>query len=573
MEAFNSFLETANAYLWHDNMLYLIVGVGVLFTVTSFFGQFRSLTHGAKVLRGAYDDPNDPGAINHFQALSGALSATVGLGNIGGVALAISLGGPGAVFWMWIIGFLGMAIKLTEVTQSMLYRNTDDPNNPHGGPMWVASKGMARMSPKLAWLGSLIGGVFCIMLLISTTTGGNMFQAWNVAELGQTYFGIDGWITGIIMSVLVGLVIIGGINRIGKVAGFLVPFMVGLYLIAGTFVLIKNAGAIPDVFRLIFHSAFNPTEATGAFVGGTMASALLFGMKRAIFSNEAGQGSSPVIHSAAKTDEPVREGLVAGLEPFIDTIVVCTFTAVIILSTGVWNRGADGEFTSPPAIIPVGASQFSINDTPAPASTNNVWQEGQTVFMFITGDQQEKRGNNLHQLFGNVFEKNGQMFIDWNNIEMDVTPQLQNAEVFVGLTGATLTARAFDSAAPGLGKWLVSIASLMFALSTMISWSYYGEQCIVYLMGNKAVLTYKFVYCLLIVVATLGFIENSRSLDNLTSFGTGVAVLANIPIMLIFGRQAIRAYHNYFKRVKSGQAEPGANTPAPSIDDIIDGKA
>ncbi|MEM7081473.1 MAG: amino acid carrier protein [Pseudomonadota bacterium] len=573
MEAFNSFLETANSYLWHNNMLYLMVGVGVLFTVWSFFGQFRALTHGTKVIRGAYDDPNDPGAINHFQALSGALSATVGLGNIGGVALAISLGGPGAVFWMWVIGFLGMAIKLTEVTQSMLYRNTDDPENPHGGPMWVASKGIKRAYPNLAWLGSLIGGVFCIMLLISTITGGNMFQAWNVAELNETYFGIPGWITGVVMATLVGLVIIGGISRIGKVAGFLVPIMVALYLLAGTFVLIKNAGAIPDVFRLIFYSAFNPTEATGAFVGGTMASALLFGMKRAIFSNEAGQGSSPVIHSAAKTDEPVREGLVAGLEPFIDTIVVCTFTALIILSTGVWNRGAEGVYDTAPAIVPVGASQFSIDDTPAPVSQSSDWQVGQSVFMIVAGDEDERRGNNLHQLFGQVVDKNGEKYIDWSTIESRTTPSLEKAEVYASLGGATLTARAFDSAANGLGKWLVTIASLMFAISTMISWSYYGEQCIVYLLGEKSVLAYKFVFCLLIVVATLGLIETDRALDNLTSFGTGVAVLANIPIMLIFGRQAMRAYHNYFKRVKAGQAEPGKGTPAPSIDDIIDGKA
>jgi AGCS family alanine or glycine:cation symporter len=429
------------------------------------------------------------------------------------------------------------------------------------------------MFPNLAWLGSLIGGIFCMMLLISTITGGNMFQAWNVAELGEAYFGVPGWITGVSMALLVGLVIIGGITRIGKVASFLVPFMVALYLIAGTFVLIKNAGAIPGVFGLIFHSAFNPTEATGAFVGGTMASALLFGMKRALFSNEAGQGSSPVIHSAAKTDEPVREGLVAGLEPFIDTIVVCTFTALIILSTGVWNRGAEGQFANAPAIVPVGASQFSINDTPAPENADFDWQVGQSVFMMVRGDVDERRRNDVHQLFGQIIDKDGQLYIDWGNIESATTPRIEKAEVYASLGGATLTARAFDTAAVGLGKWLVTIASLMFAISTMISWSYYGEQCMVYLLGEKSVLIYKVVFCSLIVVATLGLIETDRALDNLTSFGTGVAVLANVPIMLIFGNQAMRAYRNYFKRMKAGQAEPGLGTPAPSIDDIIDGKA
>jgi AGCS family alanine or glycine:cation symporter len=324
---FSAWLVYVNSIIWHDFVLYGIVGTGVLFTVWSGFSQYRALTHGPAVIRGVYDDPGDPGAINHFQALSAALSATVGLGNIGGVALAIALGGPGAVFWMWVIGFLGMAIKLTEVTMSMLYRNTDDPENPHGGPMWVASKALERSN--MAWLGRAIASVFCVTLLASTATGGNMFQAWNVGELTQEYFGVPSWMTGVVLAVLVGMVIIGGIKRIGKVAATLVPFMVLLYLLAGLYVLAINIADIPAVFTLIVKSAFVPTEATGAFVGGTAASAFLFGLKRAVFSSEAGQGSSPIAHSAAKTDEPVRKGIVAGLEPFIDTIVVCTFTAVM----------------------------------------------------------------------------------------------------------------------------------------------------------------------------------------------------------------------------------------------------
>ena len=240
MAEFSALLATINGILWHEYVLYAIVATGIVFTFWSGFGQYRALTHGPAVIRGVYDDPNDPGAINHFQALSAALSATVGLGNIGGVALAIALGGPGAVFWMWVIGFLGMSIKLTEVTLSMLYRNTDDPENPHGGPMWVIhhvfrKKGMPR-------LGRAIGVIFCVTLLVSTTTGGNMFQAWNVGELTQEYFGVPSWITGIVLAVIVGSVIIGGIKRIGLVAGTLVPFMVVLYLAAGLYVLAINIG-------------------------------------------------------------------------------------------------------------------------------------------------------------------------------------------------------------------------------------------------------------------------------------------------------------------------------------------
>ena len=356
-------LATINAILWNETWILIIAGTGVLFTVWSGFLQYRALTHGPKVVRGVYDDPNDPGAINHFQALSAALSGTVGLGNIGGVALAIALGGPGAIFWMWIVGFLGMSIKFVEVTLSMLYRNTDDPDNPHGGPMWVAGRALKRMKPELGWLGTALAFLFSFTVMVSSGTGGNMFQAWNVADVTTEYFGIAGWISGAVLTVVVGAVLLGGIKRIGKVAGTLVPAMVLIYVIAGSYVLFANFGQIPEMLGLIITSAFVPTEATGAFVGGTVASAFLFGMKRAVFSNEAGQGSSAIAHAAAKTDEPVREGLVGGMEPFIDTIVVCTFTALIILSTGIWNRAPDIAFESVPQAVQ-SEDGWSFPDTP-----------------------------------------------------------------------------------------------------------------------------------------------------------------------------------------------------------------
>ncbi|HRP62184.1 MAG TPA: amino acid carrier protein, partial [Phycisphaerales bacterium] len=309
MDILNVILGGINSILWHNYVLYIVLGTGVLFTIWSAFSQYRALTHGSSVIRGKYDDKNDPGAINHFQALSTALSATVGLGNIGGVALAIALGGPGAVFWMWIIGIFGMALKTTEVTLSMLYRNTDDPENPHGGPMWVAKEGFKRLG--FAGLGTVVGGIFCITLIISAITGGNMFQAWNVAEITATYFPtVPKPFVGILLAVIVGAVIIGGIKRIGAVAGRLVPFMCGLYLLAAILVVVMNLGEVPNMLRLIFTSAFSTAEAGGAFLGGTAGFAFLWGMKRALFSSEAGQGSAPIAHSAAKTDEPVREGVV-----------------------------------------------------------------------------------------------------------------------------------------------------------------------------------------------------------------------------------------------------------------------
>ena len=564
MAEFSALLANLNSILWHEYVLYAIVGTGIVFTVWSGFCQYQALTHAPMVLRGVYDDPDDPGAINHFQALSAALSATVGLGNIGGVALAIALGGPGAVFWMWVIGLLGMAIKLTEVTLSMLYRNTDDPDNPHGGPMWVAHKALERKG--MPGLGRTIGVIFCVTLLVSTATGGNMFQAWNVGELTQEYFAVPSWITGIILAVIVGFVIIGGIKRIGKVAATLVPFMVVLYLCAGFYVLAVKIDEIPGIFALIVKSAFAPTDAAGAFIGGTAASAFLFGLKRAAFSNEAGQGSSPIAHSAAKTDEPAREGIVAGLEPFIDTIVVCTFTALIILSTGIWNRAPDVMLQPVPTAIQVEAGwQFS--RTPAPGDD---WADDDRVMLVVKAHANETTGHAYHRIAGVVAAEGDGYIINWTPFETPSQPTVVGGGMYRTYVGATLTAKAFDSVSPGLGKWLVSIAAWLFAISTMISWSYYGEQGMVYLAGEKSVLGYKLVYCLLIIVATLGIIKTDADLDNVTGVGTAVMLFANIPICWFFGYQAMRAYKDYIARLKSGRMGP--DHPPPQLDDLLSGR-
>ena len=559
MDSILGILIALNRIIWHDSVLIILLGTGVIFTIWSGFCQYRALTHGVLVLRGTYDDPNHPGAINHFQALSAALSATVGLGNIGGVALAIALGGPGAIFWMWIVGLFGMAIKLTEVSLSMLYRNTEDPDNPHGGPMWVVSKGLSKLNPKLAPLGKLIGGFFCFTLLISTATGGNMFQAWNVGEITEEYFGIPSILTGITLAILVGMVIIGGIKRIGAVAGRLVPFMVSLYLIAGLFVLISNAGEIPSMLALIVRSAFIPQEMTGAFIGGTAGYAFLFGMKRALFSNEAGQGTSPIAHSAAKTDEPVREAMVAGLEPFIDTIVVCTFTALVILSTGVWNRAPEAQLDTLPTFSLIDSDSWVLETVTAPQRINDDWSEGDIVFIIVNADANPQSGNNSHRLEGRVVEMidedslSSGLFILWDQLSTGSRPTINETGIYATYVGATLTAKAFDSVIPGLGKWLITLAVWLFAISTMISWSYYGEQGVVFLFGDRMVLTYKFVYCALIIIATWGFIESDADLDNLTGVGTGVMLWANVPIMWLFVNQAMRSYHDYIRRLKTGQ--------------------
>lgn len=566
MANLSDILAAINTVLWNETWLYCIVGTGVLFTIWSGFSQYRALTHAPAVIRGVYDDPDDPGAINHFQALSAALSGTVGLGNIGGVALAITLGGPGAIFWMWVVGFLGMSIKLTEVTLSMLYRNTDDPENPHGGPMWVADKALARMKPELAWLGKIIAVIFCLCLITSASTGGNMFQAWNIAGVTKEYFGVPGWISGVIVATVVAAVIIGGIQRIGRVAGLLVPFMVALYLIAGSYVLVLNFEEIPGMFALIIRNAFTPTEAAGAFIGGTAASAFLFGMKRAVFSNEAGQGSSPIAHSAVKTDEPVREGLVAGLEPLIDTIVVCTFTALIILATGIWNRAPDVTLHDFPQVEQTWEGwQFASTRAPG-----NDWRDGEVVTLVVDADVNPATGQRRHQVAGTVSATESGHVINWNVLPGDTEPRIVGDGLYKTYVGATLTAKALDSVTPGLGKWLITIASWLFGISTIIAWAYYGEQGAIYLAGDKGVLPFKLFYCSLIVLATLGHIQTDTDLDNMTGIGLGVMMWANLPICWIFGYQAMRAYKEYRGRLKAGQMGP--DHPPPSLDDLLSGR-
>jgi AGCS family alanine or glycine:cation symporter len=346
--------------------------------------------------------------------------------------------------------------------------------------------------------------------------------------------------------------------------------MLALYLLAGIYVLLMNWTEIPGLLALIISAAFSQTEATGAFIGGTMGYAFLFGMKRALFSNEAGQGTSPMAHSAAKTDEPVREGIVAGLEPFIDTIVVCTVTALVILSTGIWNRPAEARLSPSIKLEQVADGQWSLRDLQAPNRANGGWEDGDDVYVIVRAHENPQSGNDLHRLDGTVTVVDGIESIAWSAIATDVEPELDDAGIYASYVGATLTAKAFDTVIPGLGKWLVTLAVWLFALSTCISWSYYGEQSAVYLAGDKAVLPYKIIFCALTIVATMDFIKTDAQLDNLTGIGTGVMLFVNVPIMWLLGSQAMLAYNDYVKRFKTGRI--GAEHPPPTLEDLISGR-
>ena len=430
--------------------------------------------------------------------------------------------------------------------------------------MWVVSKGLAELNPKYALLGKIIGAIFCVTLLAYTITGGVMFQAWNVGAITQEYFHVPSWMTGIVLAIVVGMVIIGGIKRIGAVASRLVPLMVVLYLLGGSYVLALNFEAIPGLFKLIVVSAFNPQEASGAFIGGTVGYAIMIGMRRALFSSEAGAGSSPIAHSAAKTDEPVREGVVGGLEPFIDTIVVCTFTAMVILSSGLWERGGEAVYDETPEIVEIGSGIWSLEKTHAPLKTDGSdWRDGEKVFVILKGDSNPDTGNDMHRLNATLLvAESGVATMEFAQISMTDAPRLGDPSIYATYPGATLTAKAFDSALPGLGKWLVTLASWFFAISTMISWSYYGEQGIVYLFSERAVSRYRYLLCLLVVVATMGFIETPQELDNFSALGNGLMLWANVPITLFFGYKAMAAYKEYVGRLKSGEIQRNPNAPS-----------
>ncbi len=576
------FMETIghiNGFLWGPWTLYVLLGAGILFTVWTRFSQFKVLTHGVAVTYGVYDNPDDPGAINHFQALSAALSATIGLGNIGGVAVAIALGGPGALFWMWVVGFLGMALKSVEITLAMLYRNTDDSDDPHGGAMWVIDKTLGAGGGLSRGVAKAIGLVFCITLLIMTMAGGNMFQTWNVADLTLNYFGVPKIATGIVLAILVGLVIVGGIKRIGQVAARLVPVMCILYLLSALAVLAANVQEIPAMFALIFKCAFGKTEAAGAFMGGTFGFVFAQGMKRALFSNEAGLGSAPIAHAAAKTSEPAREGIVGGMGPFIDTLCICSLTALVIISTGTWNRGPAGELTGSVRLVQkegkvVLAAPDEVTALPE-LPVGESWKVNTQVFFLLKKpadrEGQWERVRVYGTILGDVLGR--PQTITWDEVPIGAQWVLDKAGspikgVFRNFAGASLTGLAFDRAFPGLGKWLVTLAAWLFAVSTMISWSYYGEQGMVYMFGKRSVLPYQLVFLLLAIVGAF-LVKNNTELGALADFGTGWMLWANMLIVLTMGHLAVKGLDDYFKRLKIGAFHPH---PRPRITDVVGGK-
>ena len=399
MDFLDNIFQTISGFVWGPFMLMLLVGTGILLTIILRFINLRKLFLAIRLVFKSGKQENADGDITSFQALTTALSATVGTGNIAGVATAITLGGPGAVFWMWVCAFFGMATKYSEAVLAVKYRRHLDDGTISGGPMMYLTRGLG-----LKWLGV----VFSVCGVMASMGIGNMVQSNSVSLAMKEAFGIPLPATGIILSVLAGIVIIGGIKRIGSVTEKIIPVMAIFYVGFAMIIIIMNISRVPYVIDLIFTSAFTPCAAGGGFAGAAVAQAIRYGFARGIFSNEAGLGSAPIAHAAAKTDSPVQQGLISMVEVFIDTIIICSMTAFVIL-------------LSP-----------------------DVWQ--------------------------------------------------------CGLTSSTLTAHAFKTFLPGIGSYVVAITLSFFAYSTLIGWSYYGEECVEFLFGIKARAPYRWFFCGLIIV-------------------------------------------------------------------------
>lgn len=506
MDAVNDFLIYIDGFLgsaiWFPTFL---LATGIFFTLYLGFPQIRYFRHAIGVTMGKFDKEGAKGDTSHFQALATALSGTVGTGNIGGVALALHLGGPAALFWMWMTAFFGMTSKFVEVTLSHKYRNETADGTMAGGPMYYMEKGL-----NAKWLAV----VFAVATVLSSFGTGNLPQINSIASGLESTFDLDPLITASVLSVLLALVIIGGITRIAKVAAAIVPTMAMIYLIGAFAVIIPNIGNIIPSFLSIFSNAFSGSAAAGGFLGASFAYAFDRGVNRGLYSNEAGQGSAPIAHAAARTDEPADEGMVSILEPFIDTIVICTITGLVILSSGVWMEKFENEFQR--------ADMSFVAGTYTEADADDV----ASLFSYLSGEESDTRSysgqielsngvpqNNeaftliaARSLAENTrYSREGELLTGTLNV---VDGQLEDLTVVVTgnslLHSVPLTTQAFTKGLFGqYGQYIVSIGLMLFAFSTAIAWSYYGDRAMTYLFGTRSVLPYRIVYVLGFFTAAL----------------------------------------------------------------------
>lgn len=586
-------------WVWSMPLFFLLLGCGLLFSIITKFVQWRILVHGYSCIAGHYDRADDTGHLSHFQALCAALSATIGLGNIAGVAVAVTLGGPGAVFWMWMVGLFGMTLKFMECGLAVMFRDVRDVPDPsapalmeadaeartleypgepaprpgaatlargevRGGPMWYIQKGIVdplRARGNVLWVAfKALAVLFAVATMLNSFGGGNMFQGWNVSDMLRQHFGLHRYLSATVVSVLVAMVIIGGIKRIGNVASKLVPFMCIVYVLGALVVMLMHAGDIPKYLALIVGHAFTPAAESGAFAGTTVWVAFTWGLRRACFSNEAGEGSAAMAHAAARTEEPIREGVVAGIGPFIDTLVICTMSAMVMLMSGAWNRPPVGTVASVTAeeVVVQCAGEIPLHMEPLYVERFGV---GANHRLTVHVSRSASEGLTAVAAPIKALEASGigNAWSDYRSFTLDVSKvdAAERARIAVGqpahldMDGAQLMGFAFNSILPGFGKYIVTIGVCLFAFSTMISWSYYGEKGAEYLLGPRAILPYKFVFVIFVFLGMV--LTRFDAVYNFSDATTGLMVLCNLPALLILSPTYLRAARSYFRRLDAGQ--------------------
>ena len=496
--------------------VYLLLGTGLFFTIYLRFPQIRYFKHAIKIVKGKFDKKEDKGDTSHFQALATALSGTVGTGNIAGVAFAIYLGGPAALFWMLVTALLGMTTKFVEVTLSHKYRETAEDGSISGGPMYYMKNADFKVFGKklnLKWLAI----IFAIATVFSSFGTGNLPQINSISNSMEATFGIETYITGAVLAVLLAFVIIGGIKRIAKVTEKLVPTMAIIYFIGALAVILYNYQNIIPSFISIFADVFTGTSAVGGFLGASFAYAFNRGVNRGLFSNEAGQGSAPIAHAAARTQQPVSEGMVAILEPFIDTIIICSLTGLVLLSSGVWHEKHENIFQQSDMFI-LDKKISDKKENEKTALYNHI--TGEDSIPLYSGELKIKKGEIKKRVTviharscaeDVLVYYDDSLFTGRINIKEGKIAEKQdnrNADLFE-FTGkslvhsAPLTAIAFKRGFFGdYGQFIVSIGLLLFAFSTAISWSYYGGRAITFLFGTKGVIYYRIVYVIGFFIAS-----------------------------------------------------------------------
>ncbi len=516
-----------------------LIGTGIFFTIYLGFPQIKYFKHGWRILSGKYIKDDTEGDTTPFQALTTALSGTVGTGNIGGVALAIFLGGPAAIFWMWVTAFLGMTTKFVEVTLSHKYREKLPDGSMSGGPMYYIENGL-----NMKWLAV----VFSVCLLMMCLGTGNMPQISSISVVLLDTFNIPKIVTGLVLSVLVWLVIIGGIKRIAQIASKLVPFMAFWYIVGGLAVIISNYENIIPSFQSIFIHIFTPTAAVGGFLGASVAAALTRGVNRGLYSNEAGQGSAPIAHASSKTENPIEEGMVSILEPFIDTIIICTLTGLVILSSGVWNQKFENKFEAS-AMVFVSGQYLETKQEDAIKLRDYYY--GTNSEIEYTGEvaivNGEIKSEEVTLLHNRSIAENTKIYSSSDNSLYSGLLNIEEGRITnIGdyvlrgdslLLGADLTGKAFTKSIFGdFGQYIVAIGLLLFAFSTVIAWSYYGDRATAHLFGEGWILYYRIIYVGAFFTASI--IDTKIVWDIATVIGP-IATIPNL-IALIFLRKEMK---------------------------------